>query len=95
MTPSHAASVLALLCLPLAAAAQEPERGRMLYDTYCGDCHYPRVHERSRETSRVKNLADLRDMVADRAMLTKYRFSLDEKEDVVQYLNASYYKFAT
>lgn len=93
MTPSHAASALALLCLPLAAAAQDPERGRMLYDTYCGDCHYERVHQRPRETSRVKNLSDLRDMVASRAALTKYRFSLDEKEDVVQYLNASYYRF--
>ena len=66
----------------------------MLYETYCGDCHYARVHERPRDSSRVKNLSDLRDMVANRTALTKYRFSLDEKEDVVQYLNASYYKFA-
>ena len=93
MTPSHAISVLALLCLPLAATAQDPERGRMLYQTYCGDCHYERVHQRPRESSSVKNLSDLRDIVASRATLTKYRFSLDEKEDVVQYLNASYYRF--
>lgn len=93
MTPSHVASFLGLLCLPLAAVAQDAERGRMLYDTYCGDCHYERVHERPRATSRVKDLSDLRDMVASRAALTKYRFSLDEKEDVVQYLNRSYYRF--
>lgn len=94
MTLSRVARVVALLCLPLGAAAQDAERGRMLYDTYCGDCHYARVHERPRQDSRVKDLADLRDMVANRAALTKYRFSLDEKEDVVQYLNRSYYKFA-
>jgi len=90
---SHVASLLALLCLPLAAAAQDVDRGRALYETYCGECHYARVHQRPRETSRVKDLSDLRDLVASRAALTKYRFSLDEKEDVVQYLNASYYRF--
>ena len=94
MTPLHAASALALLCLPLAAAAQDAERGRLLYETYCGECHYERVHQRPRESSRVKNLSELRDMVANRAALTQYRFSLDEKEDVVRYLNDSHYKFA-
>ena len=94
MRPLHAASALASLCLPLAVAAQDPERGRLLYDTYCGDCHYPRIHQRAREDSKVKNLSDLRDMVANRAPMTKFRFSLDDREDVVQYLNRSYYKFA-
>ena len=94
MNPWHAASAVALLALPLAGAAQDVERGRLLYETYCGDCHYARVHERPRETSPVKNLSELRDMVANRAALTKYRFSLDDKEEVVQYLNRSYYKFA-
>ncbi|HYL25870.1 MAG TPA: hypothetical protein VEV21_15875 [Burkholderiales bacterium] len=87
-------SLLTLLSLPLMAAAQDIEHGRLLYETYCFDCHYPRVHERPRGRSEVQNLAQLRDLVASRATLTKYRFSLDEKEDVVQYLNRSYYKFA-
>jgi mono/diheme cytochrome c family protein len=89
-----AVSALALGLSPLVAAAQDVERGRTLYETYCLDCHYPRVHERPRDRSEVQNLSQLRDMVASRATLTKYRFSLDEKEDVVQYLNRSYYKFA-
>jgi hypothetical protein len=87
-------SAFALLSLPLAVAAQDVERGRLLYETYCFDCHYPRVHERPRGRSEVQNLAQLRDLVATRVTLTKYRFSLDEKEDVVQYLNRTYYKFA-
>ena len=87
-------TALVLLSLPLAAAAEDTERGRVLYETYCSDCHYPRVHERPRSRSEIQNLSQLRDMVASRATLTNYHFSLDEKEDVVQYLNSSYYKFA-
>ena len=90
----QAVSAIALAVSPLVAAAQDAERGRVLYETYCFDCHYPRVHERPRGRSEVQNLSQLRDLVATRATLTKYRFSLDEKEDVVQYLNQSYYRFA-
>jgi len=52
------------------------------------------VHERSPENSRVKGLADLRDIVSERAPQTKFRFSLDDREAVVQYLNRSHYKLA-
>jgi mono/diheme cytochrome c family protein len=82
---------LALFLLPLAAAAQDAARGRMLYETYCGICHYERVHDRLR--SDVKDLADLRDMVARWAPQTKRQFTLDELEDVVAYLNESHYRF--
>jgi hypothetical protein len=94
MCRSRVLSLLSLLALPLSVAAQDIERGRLLYETYCFDCHYPRVHERPRGRSEVQNLGQLRDLVATRATLTKYRFSLDEKEDVVQYLNRTYYKLA-
>ena len=82
---------LLLLLFPLAAAAQDPARGRELYQTYCGDCHYERVHDRLR--TEVKDLSDLRDMVARWAPQTKRTFSLDEREDIVQYLNESHYRF--
>ena len=81
------------LLLPLLAAAQvsEPaEHGRVLYQTYCGGCHYERVHDRLR--TEVKDLSDLRDMVARWAPQTKRSFTLDEREDVVQYLNESHYR---
>lgn len=83
--------VLALLLLPFAAAAQDAARGRLLYETYCGPCHYERVHDRVK--SEVKDLADLRDMVARWAPQTKRQFTLDEMEDVVAYLNESHYRF--
>ena len=83
-----------LLLAAFAANAQDVQRGRLLYETYCGECHYERVHERSREKSSVKTLEDLRDAVALRAPMTKYAFSLDEREDVVAYLNRSHYKLS-
>ena len=82
---------LLLLLFPLAAAAQDAARGRLLYETYCGGCHYERVHDRLR--TEVKDLSDLRDMVARWAPQTKRTFSLDEREDIVQYLNESHYRF--
>ena len=91
---SHLRASAFLLLFPIVAGhAQDAERGRLLYETYCGECHYPSVHQRTPETARVKSLADLRDMVAQRAPTTKFRFSLDDQEDVVQYLNRSHYKF--
>ena len=39
---------LLFLLLPAVAAAQDAERGRLLYQTYCGGCHYERVHDRLR-----------------------------------------------
>jgi mono/diheme cytochrome c family protein len=85
------ASLLLLLVLPLAAEAQDAERGRLLYQTHCDGCHYERVHDRLR--TEVKDLADLRDMVARWAPQTKRSFTLDEREEIVQYLNESHYRF--
>jgi len=84
-------SVVLLLLFAAPALAQDPAPGRVLYETHCGGCHYERVHERAR--SDVKGLADLRDTVARWAAQTKHRFTLDEIESVVQYLNESHYRF--
>ena len=80
------------LLIAFSAHAQDAERGRLLYETYCGDCHYERVHQRTRENTQVKKLSDLRDAVARWAPATKYKFSMDEREDVVEYLNRSHYR---
>lgn len=80
-----------LLAAAQGTAAQEPARGRLLYETHCGTCHYERVHQRLR--SEIKGLSDLRDTVARWAGETKHRFTLDEIEEVVQYLNRSHYRF--
>lgn len=91
MLPAASRLALALLLVPAAAWPQDAARGKVLYDTYCGICHYERVHERLK--SEVKDLADLRDTVARWAPQTRRQFTLDEIEDVVQYLNESHYRF--
>ena len=82
---------LLILLFPLSAWPQDAARGRLLYETHCGACHYERVHQRLR--SAVRDIADLRDMVARWAPQTKRTYTLDEREDIVQYLNESHYRF--
>ena len=82
---------LVIAMLPLAAGAQDPAPGRLLYETHCGGCHYERVHQRLR--SSVKDLSDLRDMVARWAPHAGRSFTLDERERIVEYLNESHYRF--
>jgi len=82
-------AVLALV--PLAASAQDAASGKVLYETYCGGCHYERVHQRMR--SEVRDLADLRDTVARWSRQTKRSYTLDELESIVQHLNESHYRF--
>jgi mono/diheme cytochrome c family protein len=77
-----------LLALP--AFAQDPQRGRLLYDTHCVACHSEKLHQRDKSV--VKSMAELRDMVARWARQTKHAFTLDELEDVVLHLNQSHYR---
>lgn len=84
--------VLVLLAWSLPAWSQDAERGRILYETYCGGCHYERVHERPPWKSEVKKRSDLYAQVARWAPHTRLRFTREDFEDVVEYLNRSHYK---
>lgn len=84
------ASLLILSLVGYPAAAQDAERGRALYDTHCGGCHYERVHKRTK--SAIKDLEDLRAAVAKWALQTKRSFTPDELADIVEYLNVSHYR---
>jgi mono/diheme cytochrome c family protein len=81
-----------LLAWALPAAAQDAERGRVLYETFCMTCHYERVHERPRERSAVKSVTDLRAQVARWSERTRMRFTPHAVDDVAEYLNRSHYK---
>jgi mono/diheme cytochrome c family protein len=87
----HLVFLLALGCVPV--AAQDAQRGKLLYETHCGGCHYERVHQRDRANSRVKSLAELRDEVVRRAQATGRPFALEDLEDLAAYLNRSHYRF--
>jgi len=90
----RAASLAVALCLAGAAHAQDAEHGRLLYETYCGDCHYERVHDRAPEKSKVHSLAELRSTIAAWAPLTKLKFTPADVDDIAEYLNRSHYKMA-
>ena len=81
-----------LLAWSLPAHGQDAERGRAIYETHCGGCHYERVHERPPERSAVKTLPDLYAQVARWAPRTRLRFTTEDYDDVVEYLNRSHYR---
>ena len=85
---------LAMATLAMPAAAQDADRGRLLYETHCGSCHYERVHQRPRERSLVRGLEGLRAEVGRRAALTGRSFTREDLADIVAYLDRSYYGFA-
>ncbi len=85
-------AIAALAALVLPAQAQDAARGQLLYETYCGVCHYERVHERDPSRSKVKTLTDLRLQVGRWAPYTRRSFTPDEIDDVAEYLNRSRYK---
>jgi len=87
------ASLIALgLLAVLPAQAQDAGRGRLLYETHCVGCHYARLHDRDRAKSRIQSAADLRDEVSRRAGDTRRPFTLDDLEDLFEYLNRSHYR---
>lgn len=85
--------LLAILAAALPAQAQDARRGRQLYETHCLTCHYEHVHERAPARSRVHSLQDLQKETALRAGLTGLRFTREDLDDIVAYLDQSHYHF--
>jgi mono/diheme cytochrome c family protein len=94
MRPASALLPAALLALAAAwpAAAQDAERGRLLYDTHCLSCHYERIHKRDPARSRIHTFTALQIEVAERGMQSGRTFSREELDDLVEYLNRSHYR---
>jgi len=85
-------AMLAVAALTVPAWAQDAERGRQLYETHCLSCHYERIHKRDASRSLVRSLPALRVEVAQRGYLTGKRFTIDDLDDIAEYLNRSHYK---
>lgn len=88
---------MALACLTGALAmsagsalAADPTRGKALYETHCGTCHYERLHKRER--SRIDSQAALKLEVAKWARQAGRSFSAQELDDIAEYLNRSHYR---
>jgi mono/diheme cytochrome c family protein len=85
--------VIALaLMLAAPAWAQDPQRGKTLYDVHCVACHYERIHQRDPARSLVRTLAQLRVEVAQRAAQSGQRFTIEDLDDIAEYLNRTHYR---
>ena len=82
------------LMAALPAWAQDAQRGKALYETHCLSCHYERIHKRDPARSLIHSNAQLRVEVANRAALTKQRFTIEDLDDIAEYLNRSHYRLA-
>ena len=75
------------------AAAQDVSHGALLYDTHCVRCHREGLHER--KSSKVKTYAGLRVEVERWARETGRRFTRDDIEDLIDFLDRSHYRLDT
>jgi mono/diheme cytochrome c family protein len=82
--------LVALGWAPLAPAA-DIERGKQLHDERCLLCHGLENYQAA--ASKIKSLDGLREMVRRWEDKLKDPFTVLEREDVVAYLNATFYKF--
>ena len=79
--------------IPIRATfAQDAARGQQLYETFCGSCHYERVHQRDRDRSLVRSLQDLDAQVRRWSAQTGKPMSQDDLVDIAAYLNRSHYR---
>lgn len=73
--------------------AADPQQGKLSYETYCGTCHYEKLHER--KTTDIRTTAALRVAVAKWAMQVKRSFTPAELDDIAEYLNQSHNECTT
>jgi len=82
------------LAIPAAGSGAELpdlERGRALYENHCIVCHTPKVHRRV--PSLPLHTDDLRFIVTLWTSQQGLRWSRDDIEDVVYFLDRTYYGF--
>lgn len=84
--------LVALFVWQQSAAAPNLDRGRALYENHCLECHESKVHIRNR--TKVRSLADLRAQVSRWSVEVGLKWSFDEIDDVMSYLNSRYYHYA-
>ncbi len=85
-------SIIALvgLLLAAAAAAAEPSRGQLLYDTHCIACHSTQLHWREKRV--VQDWPGLLAEVGAWQARAQLRWSAADIEAVAAYLNQTQYR---
>jgi cytochrome c2 len=67
------------------------QRGRLLYEQHCTECHFSVLHERSGTIAR--SLDEIADQVRRWASYEELEWSQQEIEAVTRYLNGEFYNF--
>lgn len=78
------------LAMPLAVTAADLKAGQSLHDAHCMKCHDSGVY--TRNDRRITSLEGLRKQVARCELSLGLTWFDDQRENVVQYLNSTYYK---
>jgi cytochrome c2 len=89
---NRAVAVLAFtVIVNTAALGADPERGRALYENHCQGCHSSTVHNRKQRWP--ENLEQLRGIVDRWQTEQNLRWSREDIEDVVYFLNVTQYSY--
>lgn len=91
ITPRLAIGVLVAVLLAPAARAENPVRGRMLYENWCHHCHLTEIHYRV--GSKVDSWEKLLQMVGIWQGEMRLGWQAEDIADVASYLNGRYYRF--
>jgi hypothetical protein len=84
---------LGAVCAVPANAAEAPdlERGRALYENHCQVCHTAQIHRRVNRLP--MSLDELRTIVENWQRQERLRWSAQDVEDVVWFLNQTRYRY--
>lgn len=94
MHKSFVVSAIAAVFSVSAQAASLPgdaASGKKLYQANCTSCHNDSVHTRKDHT--VKSLQGLTDQIHNCEHMTDVKLEKNQVNDLVKYLNETYYKF--
>jgi len=86
-----AAVGFAILLAARGVPAADPDRGRELYESRCGECHSESVHGRAKRVA--ADFADVRGWVSRWNKNLALRWGDAEIDDVSVYLNNTYYRY--
>jgi cytochrome c5 len=88
-----AAALAGVLVFMATLHAVEFDRGEALYENHCSACHDPQAHV-AVEARHVATQADLRARVAAWSVHSGLNWSAEDVNDVTDYLNRRFYRFA-
>ncbi|MFK7963476.1 MAG: hypothetical protein AB8C46_05855 [Burkholderiaceae bacterium] len=71
--------------------ATDAGRGKLLYENTCGICHESTLHLRERRKAR--SFEQIQVQVVRWSTAAKAKWTLEEIQDVTDYLNATYYRY--